>query len=43
MDTELWTEIKNNEIFRKRLAKFMAKHCFRNTKLEDFHSKFSLV
>jgi hypothetical protein len=31
-------ELKNDEVLRKRLAKVMARDCFRNTKLEDFHA-----
>ena len=31
-------EIQNNEVVRIRLAKVMARDCFRNTKLEDFHA-----
>ena len=31
-------EIQTNEVLRKRLAKFLALHCFRNTALEDLHS-----
>jgi len=32
-------EIQTNEVLRKRLAKFIALHCFRNTDvLEDLHS-----
>jgi hypothetical protein len=31
-------EIRENELVRKRLAKFMALECFRNSKLEDFHA-----
>lgn len=33
-----YSEIKHNEIVRKRLAKWMAQYCFRNTKLEDLHA-----
>ena len=33
-------ELKNNEALRKRLAKFMARECFRsNPKLEDMHTE----
>jgi len=38
MKTKSLEEIKNNEVVRKRLAKAMARDCFRNTKLEDFHA-----
>ena len=31
-------EIRNNEVVRKRVAKVMARDCFRNTKLEDYHA-----
>src|ERR1041385_3067576 len=31
-------EIAASELIRKRLAKYMAKQCFRNTKLEDLHA-----
>jgi ligand-binding SRPBCC domain-containing protein len=32
------TLLKNDDILRKRLAKVLARECFRNTKLEDFHA-----
>lgn len=38
MNTEHLAEIQSNEVVRKRLAKVMARDCFRNTKLEDLHS-----
>jgi hypothetical protein len=38
MDFDSLNEIQHNEAVRKRLAKLMAHDCFRNTKLEDFHS-----
>jgi hypothetical protein len=38
MNTKSLEEIQNNEVVRKRLAKAMARDCFRNTKLEDFHA-----
>src|SRR3989344_5091546 len=41
MKREIIEEIHSNEIVRKRLAKFLALHCFRNTKLEDFHDRLS--
>jgi hypothetical protein len=41
MNPDHVAELKNNEITRKRLAKWMAQFCFRNTKLEDFHNRFS--
>lgn len=31
-------ELQKNEVLRKRLAKYLALHCFRNTALEDLHS-----
>jgi hypothetical protein len=37
MHSEQLAELKSNEVLRKRLAKLMAQHCFRNTKLEEFH------
>ena len=37
MTPEQLGELKDNATLRKRLAKAMAKHCFRNTKLEDLH------
>jgi hypothetical protein len=37
MKTEYVKGIQNNEVLRKRLAKYMAHECFRNTMLEDFH------
>lgn len=39
MDSKHLKEIQNNDILQQRLAKFMAKWCFRNTTLEDFHGK----
>jgi hypothetical protein len=38
MNTKSLKEIRNNEVVRKRLAKAMARDCFRNTKLADFHA-----
>jgi hypothetical protein len=38
MNPEQLVEIKNNPVVRKRLAKLMASHCFRNSMLEDFHA-----
>jgi hypothetical protein len=38
MKPDQLAEIKNNEVIRKRLAKLMASHCFRNSMLEDFHA-----
>ena len=31
-------ELKNNPVLRGRLAKFFARECFRNSKLEDLHT-----
>jgi hypothetical protein len=41
MTPETLVELKNNEIVQKRLAKFMAQFCFRNSKLEDLHNRIS--
>jgi hypothetical protein len=38
MNVKSLEEMQNNEVVRKRLAKAMARDCFRNTKLEDFHA-----
>jgi hypothetical protein len=38
MDFDSLNEIQHNEVVRKRLAKLMARDCFRNTELEDFHA-----
>jgi hypothetical protein len=38
MDFGSLNDILHNEAIRKRLAKLMAHDCFRNTRLEDFHS-----
>lgn len=38
MDIKYWQEIQNNDTVKKRLAKVLARYCFRNTKLEDFHA-----
>lgn len=43
MDKEHWEEIKNNEVLRKRLAKFMAQFCFRNSELENLHAKSKIT
>jgi hypothetical protein len=34
-------ELKDNDVLRKRLAKLMAKFCFRDTKLEELHDRIS--
>jgi hypothetical protein len=41
MNPDQLAELKNNDILRKRLAKWMAKFCFRNTKLEELHDRIS--
>ncbi len=41
MDLEHLNQIKNNEVVRKRLAKFMTEFCFRNSKLENFHDRLT--
>lgn len=38
MDAGHFRELQSNELVRKRLATLMARDCFRNTKLEDFHA-----
>jgi hypothetical protein len=38
MNAKSLEEVRNNEVVRKRLAKAIARDCFRNTKLEDFHA-----
>jgi hypothetical protein len=38
MDHACLNEIASNEVLRKRLAKWMALQCFRNSKLEDLHA-----
>ena len=39
MNPDQLAELKSNEVVRKRLAKLMARDCFRNsTKLEDIHA-----
>jgi hypothetical protein len=37
-DIKSLKEIRNNEVVRKRLAKLMARECFRNSSLEDLHT-----
>ena len=41
MNPDQLAELKNNEIVRKRLAKFMTHFCFRNSALENFHDRIS--
>jgi hypothetical protein len=38
MNIKSLEEIRKNDVVRKRLAKAMARDCFRNTKLEDYHA-----
>jgi hypothetical protein len=38
MDITSLQEIQHNDLVRKRLAKLLAKRCFRNSQLEHFHS-----
>ena len=38
MTPEQLADLKDDTILRKRLAKLIARDCFRNTILEDFHS-----
>src|ERR1700756_5587977 len=38
MNMQSLEEIRNNDVVKKRLAKAMARDCFRNTKLEDYHA-----
>ena len=38
MKAENIREIKENEVLRKRLAKYMALRCFRNSELENLHA-----
>ena len=38
MNIKSFEEIRNSEVIRKRPAKAMARDCFRNTKLADFHA-----
>jgi hypothetical protein len=41
MNPDQVAELKNNELLRKRLAKWMAQFCFRDTKLEQLHDRIS--
>src|SRR5690242_222462 len=38
MTPDQLTELKNNDLLRKRLAKLMASRCFRDSQLEDLHA-----
>jgi len=40
MDGRSWEEVQQNQTVRKRLAKLMARDCFRNTaELENLHAE----
>ena len=39
MNPDQLAELKNNEVVRKRLGKFTAHSCFRNSALENFHDR----
>jgi hypothetical protein len=42
MTPEQFDQLINDEVIRKRVAKWMARDCFReNTKLESFHDRIS--
>lgn len=41
MNQKSLEKLQDNEILRKRLAKFMTKFCFRNSALESFHDRIS--
>jgi ligand-binding SRPBCC domain-containing protein len=41
MTAKTLREIRHNTVLKKRLAKVMALHCFRNTKLECLHAGIS--
>jgi hypothetical protein len=41
MDTEHLKAIESNDDIRKNLAKWLVNYCFRNSKLETFHDRFS--
>jgi hypothetical protein len=41
MTTSHLDDLRNNELLRKRLAKFMTYFCFRSTKLEHFHDRIN--
>ena len=41
MNPDHLAELKNDEIIRKRLAKWMAQFCFRSTKLEELHDRIN--
>jgi len=38
MNVKNIVEIKNNALVKKRLAKYIALHCFRNSELENLHA-----
>jgi hypothetical protein len=41
MNSEHLKEIQTNDVIRKNLAKWLVNYCFRNSKLETFHDRFS--
>ena len=41
MNPDQFAELKNNEVVRKRLAKFITHFCFRSSALENFHDRIS--
>jgi hypothetical protein len=41
MRSDQLDDIRTNEVLRKRMAKWMAQFCFRDTKLEDLHDRIS--
>jgi hypothetical protein len=41
MNSEHLNEIQTNDVIRKNLAKWLVHYCFRNSKLETFHDRFS--
>ncbi|HLC49428.1 MAG TPA: hypothetical protein VJI96_03530 [Candidatus Andersenbacteria bacterium] len=41
MNKKSLENLQKDETLRKRLAKFMTKFCFRNSKLENFHDRIS--
>jgi hypothetical protein len=41
MNSEHLKEIQTNDVIRKNLAKCLVNYCFRNSKLETFHDRFS--
>jgi hypothetical protein len=41
MDVEHLKEIESSDEIRRNLAKWLVHYCFRNSKLETFHDRFS--